>query len=74
LLQKEVNISNVVNITKEVKKLSVNNSSHPLQAPDVSNIATILQKVVAVKQKANEVGYIQRDQNSYGHIVPRADL
>ncbi|CAB3990694.1 neurogenic locus Notch -like [Paramuricea clavata] len=55
LSQKEVNISNVVNITKEVKKLSVKNPSHPLQAPDVSNIATILQKIVAVKQKANEI-------------------
>ena len=51
-----MNISNVVNITQEVKKLSV--SSHPLQARDISNIATILQKIVAVKQKANEVGYI----------------
>ena len=55
-VQKEVNISNVVNITQEVKKLSV--SSHPLRAGDISNIATILQKIVAVKQKTNEVGYI----------------
>ncbi|CAB4012859.1 fibropellin-1 isoform X4 [Paramuricea clavata] len=52
LSQKEVNISNVVNVTKEVKKLSV--SRHPLQAGDIGNIATILQKIVAVKQKANK--------------------
>ncbi|CAB3977978.1 neurogenic locus notch homolog 1-like [Paramuricea clavata] len=54
LAQKEVNISNVVNITQELKKLSVDNSSHPLQAGDINNIATVLQKIVAVKQKANE--------------------
>ena len=58
LLQKKVNISNVVNITQEVKRLSVDNSSHPLQAGDIDNIATVLKKIVEVKQKANEVGYM----------------
>ena len=64
----------MVNITQEVKELSVVNTSRRLQARDISNIATILQKIVAVKQKANEVGYIKKDQNLYAHIVPRADF
>lgn len=56
LLQKDVNSKNVVKIAKEVKELSFLNNSQSLHSEDINNIATVLEKIVAVKQKENEVG------------------
>jgi hypothetical protein len=52
-----VNISNVVETSQEVKNLSSVNPPQTLQPGDISNIATVLVKIVSVPQKANEVGY-----------------
>ncbi len=55
-----MNIRNVVKTAQEVKNLSfVNETNHTLQAGDISNIATVLEKIVTVKRKANEVGYMK---------------
>jgi hypothetical protein len=50
-----VNISNVVEITQELKNLSF--PGQKLQAGDISNVATVLEKIASLKQKVNEVGY-----------------
>ncbi|CAB4012429.1 adhesion G- coupled receptor G7-like, partial [Paramuricea clavata] len=53
LVQKEVNVSNVAETTQEIKSLS--SDGQTLEAGDISNIATVLEKIVSVKQKANEI-------------------
>ncbi|CAB4018009.1 adhesion G- coupled receptor G7-like [Paramuricea clavata] len=55
LAQKEVNNSNVVETSQEVKNLSSVNPPQTLQPGDISNIATVLAKIVSVPQKANEI-------------------
>ena len=56
LLQKDVSENNVVKIAEKVKELSFHNKSHSLYPEDINNIATVLEKIVAAKQKENEVG------------------
>lgn len=51
-----MNVSNVAETTQEIKSLS--SDGQTLEAGDISNIATVLGKIVSVKQKANEVGLI----------------
>ncbi|XP_028407271.1 deleted in malignant brain tumors 1 protein-like [Dendronephthya gigantea] len=55
LSQEVVDFENVVNVTQEVRNLSFVNPEKTLQSGDISNIATILQKIVKVKQKSSEV-------------------
>ncbi|XP_028419199.1 uncharacterized protein LOC114544912, partial [Dendronephthya gigantea] len=55
LSQREVNSSNVVNITKEVKEWSSTNQNNTLNPGDIDYIATILNSIALVKEKANEV-------------------
>lgn len=55
-LQKEVNVSNVVKIAQELNNLSAVDQGSTLNAGDIENIATILENIAAVKEKANEVG------------------
>ena len=52
-----MNVSNVVEVSEEVKNLSSFKPGQTLPPGDIANIATILEKIVSVKQKANEVGY-----------------
>ena len=51
-----MNVNNVAETTQEIKSLS--SDGQTLEAGDISNIATVLGKIVSVKQKANEVGLI----------------
>ncbi|XP_028416710.1 deleted in malignant brain tumors 1 protein-like [Dendronephthya gigantea] len=55
LSQEVVDLENVVNVTQEVRNLSFVNPEKTLQSGDISNIATILQKIVKVKQKSSQV-------------------
>ena len=53
-----MNKSNVVAITEEVKNLSSVDQSDTLGAGDISNVATVLEKIVSVNHNATEVGLI----------------
>ncbi|XP_028418860.1 adhesion G protein-coupled receptor E1-like [Dendronephthya gigantea] len=56
LAQEDVNINNLVNISRDVRNLSsVNPTDSTLKSGDISNIATVLEKIVAVKVKSNEI-------------------
>ena len=50
----------MVETSQEVKNLSSVNPPQTLQPGDISNIATVLVKIVSVPQKANEVGYVPK--------------
>lgn len=56
--QKDVNNSNVVETAEQVKNLSSVTPEETLKDGDITNIATILEKIVSVKEDANEVSYI----------------
>ncbi|XP_028411932.1 adhesion G-protein coupled receptor G6-like [Dendronephthya gigantea] len=55
LSQNEVNSSNVVNITKELRDLSSTNRNNTLNPGDIDYIATTLENIALVKEKANEI-------------------
>ena len=52
-----MNVSNVVNVSKEIKDLSSVKPGQSLPPGDIASIASILENIVLVKEKANEVGY-----------------
>ena len=54
--QKDVKTANAMKISEDLKNLSYKN---PKKTPagDINNIATILEKIAAVKEKTNEVSY-----------------
>ena len=56
-LQKDVNATNAMKISQDLKKLSQVNPKKTQTAEDINNIATILEKIAAVKEKTNEVSY-----------------
>ena len=46
----------MVKIAQELNNLSAVDQGSTLNAGDIENIATILENIAAVKEKANEVG------------------
>ncbi|XP_028393491.1 adhesion G-protein coupled receptor G6-like [Dendronephthya gigantea] len=55
LVQKNVTSNNVAKIAKQMKNLSIANPKMSLHPGDINNIATVLEKIVGVKDKANEI-------------------
>ncbi|XP_028416707.1 adhesion G-protein coupled receptor G6-like isoform X1 [Dendronephthya gigantea] len=57
LSQKDINTGNVVTATEQLKELSVVDPEKigTSQAEEITNIAKTLEKIVAVKQKSNEI-------------------
>ena len=54
----------MANVTRELRNLSFVNPEKTLLPEEIGNIATILQNIVAVKEKSNEVCYFIESQSN----------
>ena len=62
--QEVVDYKNVANVTRELRNLSFINPEKTLLPEEIGDIATILQNIVAVKEKSNEVCYFIESQSN----------